>query len=54
LIDHDLVDELRLMIFPVVLGSGERLFGATGDAKPLQLVDVQTVGDGLAYVTYRT
>jgi dihydrofolate reductase len=53
LIEHDLVDELRLVVFPVVLGAGRRLFGATGDAKALQLVGVQTIGDGLASVTYR-
>jgi dihydrofolate reductase len=53
LIEHDLVDELRLVIFPVVLGSGECLFGATSDAKLLRLVGVQAIGDGLAYVTYR-
>ena len=41
LIEHDLVDELRLMIFPVVLGAGERLFGETSDKKPLRLVDIQ-------------
>ena len=49
LIEHDLVDELRLMVFPVVLGAGERLFGETSDKKPMRLVDTQTVGDGLAY-----
>jgi len=53
LIEHDLVDELRLMIFPVVLGAGRRLFGATGGPKGLHLVDVQTVGSGLVHVTYR-
>ena len=52
LIEHDLVDELRLVIFPVVLGAGERLFGATSDKKPLRLVDVTTIGDGLTFVTY--
>jgi len=52
LIEHDLVDEMRLKIFPVVLGAGERLFGETSDAKPLRLVDTRTVGDGLALVTY--
>ena len=52
LIEHDLVDELRLMIFPVVLGAGERLFGETSDKKPLRLVDTRTVGDGLAFLTY--
>jgi dihydrofolate reductase len=53
LIEHDLVDELRLVVFPVVLGAGRRLFGATGTPKALRLVGVQTIGDGLAYVTYR-
>jgi dihydrofolate reductase len=52
LIEHDLVDELRLKIFPVVLGAGERLFGETSDKKPMRLVDKQTVGDGVAFLTY--
>jgi dihydrofolate reductase len=53
LIDEDLVDELRLMVFPVVLGSGKRLFGETSDKKPLRLVDSKTVGDGVAILTYQ-
>jgi dihydrofolate reductase len=52
LIEHDLVDELRLMVYPVVLGTGERLFGETSDKKPLRLVDTKTVGDGVAILTY--
>jgi dihydrofolate reductase len=52
LIEYDLVDELRLVIFPVVLGTGERLFGAISDKRPLRLLDVTTIGDGLAFVTY--
>jgi dihydrofolate reductase len=52
LIEHDLVDELRLMVFPVVLGGGKRLFGETSDKKPLRLADSRVVGDGVAIVTY--
>ena len=52
LIERDLVDELRLMVFPVVLGSGKRLFGETSDTKRLQLVDTKTVGDGVLILTY--
>ena len=52
LIEHDLVDELRLMVYPVVLGAGARLFGETSDKKPVRLVDTQTVGDGIAILTY--
>ena len=53
LVEHDLVDELRLMVFPVVLGSGKRLFGETSDKKTLQLADSKVVGDGIAILTYR-
>ena len=49
---NDLVDELRLMVFPVVLGDGKRLFGETSDKKPLRLTDSQTVGDGVVILTY--
>ncbi len=52
LIEHDLADELRLVVFPVVLGAGERLFGQTSDKKPMRLVDTRTIGDGLAFLTY--
>jgi dihydrofolate reductase len=53
LMEHDLVDELRLKIFPVVLGAGERLFGETSDKKPMRLLDAQTVAGGIAYLTYQ-
>jgi dihydrofolate reductase len=52
LIDNDLVDELRLMVFPVVLGRGKRLFGETGDKKPLRLTDSKTVGDGVEILVF--
>jgi dihydrofolate reductase len=52
LLEHDLVDELRLKIFPVVLGAGARLFGETSDKKPLRLVDTRTLDDGVALLTY--
>jgi dihydrofolate reductase len=53
LIEHDLVDELRLMTFPFVVGAGERLFGDTSSLKPMRLVDTRTIGDGLALLTHR-
>ena len=53
LIEHDLVDELRLVVFPVVLGAGQRLFGETSDQKPMRLVDTRTIGDGLVFLTYQ-
>jgi dihydrofolate reductase len=52
LLDKDLVDELRLMVFPVVLGSGKRLWGETSDKKGLKLVDSKVVGDGVAILVY--
>ena len=52
LMEHDLVDEVRLIVFPVVLGAGERLFGEAGDERPMRLVDTRTVGDGLAFLAY--
>jgi dihydrofolate reductase len=53
LIEHGLVDELRLMVHPVVLGAGKRLFGETSDKMPLRLVDTRTVGGGVVVHTYQ-
>jgi dihydrofolate reductase len=53
LLERDLVDELRLMVFPVVLGSGKRLFGETSDKKPLKLADSKTVGEGVTILVYQ-
>jgi len=53
LIEHDLVDEYRLMVFPVVLGTGKRLFGETTGKKSLRLVDSKVVGDGVAILVYQ-
>lgn len=52
LIEHDLVDELRLFVFPVVVGDGERLFGHTAGTKSFRLISSRTVGDNLVLVTY--
>jgi dihydrofolate reductase len=52
LLEHGLVDELRLMVFPVVLGKGKRLFGPTSGKRPMKLSDSKTVGDGVAVQIY--
>jgi dihydrofolate reductase len=53
LIEHDLADEVRLMVFPCVLGDGERLFAALSDEKAMRLAGTRTVGSGLVHLTYR-
>jgi dihydrofolate reductase len=53
LIEHDLVDELRLMVFPIVLGEGKRLWGETSDKKRFTLADTKSVGEGIAVLTFR-
>lgn len=53
LIAHDLVDELRVVLFPVVIGEGERLFDSTTGYKPMQLIDATTIGAGLTHLRYQ-
>jgi dihydrofolate reductase len=52
LLERDLVDELRLMVYPVVLGTGKRVFGETSDKKPLTLAESKVVGDGVTILRY--
>ena len=52
LFEHDLVDELRVVVFPVVLGAGERLFPEASHNKAMRLVETKTIGDGLAFLAY--
>jgi len=54
LLEHDLIDELRVMLFPVVLETGKRLFGETSDKKGLRLTDSKSVGDGIAILIYES
>jgi dihydrofolate reductase len=52
LMEHGLVDELRLTVYPVAVGAGERLFGEKGDKISMRLRNTRTLGDGLAFLTY--
>jgi dihydrofolate reductase len=52
LIEHDVVDELRLFVFPILVGAGRHLFGETTDEKTLRLIDTNRVGDGFVFLTY--
>ena len=52
LLEHDLVDEMRVMVFPVVLGTGKRLFGETSDKKRMHLTSTRVIGDGIALLVY--
>jgi len=53
LLEHDLVDELRLMVFPILLGTGKRLFGELSDKKRWRVTESKTVGDGIAILIYQ-
>jgi dihydrofolate reductase len=53
LLEHDLVDELRLMVFPVVLGAGKRLMGEMSDKRTLRLASSKAVGDGVLLLVYQ-
>jgi dihydrofolate reductase len=53
LIEHDLVEELRLMVYPVIVGAGKRLFAGTSNSKKLRLVEAKTVHDGVHILVYR-
>jgi dihydrofolate reductase len=52
MLERDLVDELRLMVFPVVLGEGKRVFGPVSDKKTLKLAESRTVGEGISVLIY--